>query len=61
MDLKEIGCEGVNCINLAQDRDLWQTLVSTFGFHKMLGILEWLRNYWLLKDSAPCNLIRLNL
>jgi hypothetical protein len=27
--LKEIGWEGMNWINLAQDRDWWQALVNT--------------------------------
>ena len=30
MDLKEIVWEGVDWINLAQDRDKWQVLVNTF-------------------------------
>jgi hypothetical protein len=30
LDLKGIGCEGVNWIHLAQDRIQWRTL----GFHK---------------------------
>jgi hypothetical protein len=28
MDLREMGLEGVDCINLAQDRDQWRTLVD---------------------------------
>jgi hypothetical protein len=28
-DLKEIGWDGMNWIDLAQDRDLWRTLVNT--------------------------------
>jgi hypothetical protein len=41
MDLTEIGWDGMNWINLAQDRDNWRALVSklmTFRFHKMLEI-----------------------
>jgi hypothetical protein len=29
MDLKEIGLEGVDWINLAQDRDRWLAVVNT--------------------------------
>jgi hypothetical protein len=39
MDLQEVGCRGMNWIELAQDRDRWQALVNeemNFGFHKML-------------------------
>ena len=27
-DLQEVGCEGMNWIHLAQDRDRWQALVN---------------------------------
>jgi hypothetical protein len=29
MDLREIGCDGVDWIELAQDRDQWRVLVNT--------------------------------
>jgi hypothetical protein len=29
MDLREIGWGGMDCINLAQERDQWRTLVNT--------------------------------
>jgi hypothetical protein len=29
MDLREIGCEGVDWIDMAQDRDQWRALVNT--------------------------------
>jgi hypothetical protein len=29
MDLKEIGCVGVDWIDLVQDRDQWRALVNT--------------------------------
>jgi hypothetical protein len=29
MDLREIGWDGVDCIELAQDRDRWKALVNT--------------------------------
>jgi hypothetical protein len=40
MDLREIGWDGVEWIDMAQDRDHWRGLVNTvlnFVFHKMLG------------------------
>jgi hypothetical protein len=40
MDLKEIGWDGMEWIDLAQDRGRWRALVDmvmNFGFHKMLG------------------------
>jgi hypothetical protein len=37
VDLIEIGWGGMDCIDLAQDRDQWRILVN-MGFHKMLGI-----------------------
>jgi hypothetical protein len=39
MDLKEIGWDGTDWIDLTQDMDQWKALVNTvmnFGFHKML-------------------------
>jgi hypothetical protein len=29
IDLKQMGCEGVDLIQLAQDRDQWRSLVNT--------------------------------
>jgi len=29
MYLREIGCESVDCIHLAQDRDKWRAVVNT--------------------------------
>jgi hypothetical protein len=39
MDLREIGWDGIDWIDLVQDRDQWRALVNTVmnGFHKMLG------------------------
>jgi hypothetical protein len=50
MDIKEIGCQNVDWIHLAQDRvQRW-----ALGFHKFWEISDWLKEYQLLnKDSAP--------
>jgi hypothetical protein len=50
MDLREIGWDGVDWIDLAQDRDGWRAL----GSIKCSEVLEWLHNWRLLKKgSAP--------
>jgi hypothetical protein len=53
MDHREIGWGDTDWIDLAQDRDQWRAPVNT-GSIKCWEILEWLRNWWLLKKgSAP--------
>jgi hypothetical protein len=39
MDLREIGWDGVDSIDMGQDMDQWRDLMNTvsFGFHKMMG------------------------
>jgi hypothetical protein len=57
MDLREIGWDGMDWIDLAQDRDLWRDIVNTnepSGSIKCWEFLEWLQNWQLLKKgSAP--------
>jgi len=41
MDLKEVGSDGMDWLDLAQDRDSWRTLVNVVMnllFHKVRGI-----------------------
>jgi hypothetical protein len=52
MDLREIGGDGLDWVDVAQDRDQWRALVSTVLNRR--EFLEWLRNCQLLKKgSAP--------
>jgi hypothetical protein len=51
IDLREIGWDGVNWIDIAEDRDQWRVLVNTV---LSLRVLEWLHNLRLLETcSAP--------
>ena len=41
MDLQEVGCEGMDCIDVAQNRDRWRALVKAITYIrvvKMSGI-----------------------
>jgi hypothetical protein len=40
MDLREIGCGGVNWMQLAQDRDRWQAVVNTVMNLRVLAPLS---------------------
>jgi hypothetical protein len=57
-DLREIGWDGMEWIDLTQDRDQWRALVNTVmepsGSMKCREVLEWLHSWRLLKKgSAP--------
>ena len=54
LNLREIGRNGADRINLATDRDKWHTLVNRTcnepsGSIKCRKFLDYLRNYWLFK------------
>jgi hypothetical protein len=58
IDLREIGWDGVDWIDMAQDMNHWRALVNMIlslgGSIKCWEVLEWLHNWLLLKkDSAP--------
>jgi hypothetical protein len=52
MDIREIGIDGANWIQLAQDRVQWRAcvnMVMNFGFHKKAGYFEKLSDNQLFK------------
>jgi hypothetical protein len=58
MDFREIGWDGIDWFELAQDRNQWRALVNTVMnlrvFLNCWEFLEWLHNWQLLrKRSAP--------
>jgi hypothetical protein len=58
MNLRETGCENVDWIHLAENKDRWQALVNRelnlSDSVKWWKFLEWLSNYWLFKKGpAP--------
>jgi hypothetical protein len=56
MDLREIGWDGMDWIDLAQDRDQWRALANTVMNLRAQcwEVLEWLHNWQLLRNgSAP--------
>jgi hypothetical protein len=58
MEIREVGCGVMDCIELAQDRERWRALVNeimNLWVSKKCGeFLYWLKTGYLLKkDSAP--------
>jgi hypothetical protein len=52
MDLREIGWDGGDWIDLAQNRDQWRALVrAVMNLRVHWEILEWLHNWRLLKKG----------
>jgi hypothetical protein len=52
MDLGDVGWDGMDWINLAQDRDHMRALVNAvtnLWVYKTLDVLEWLHNWWPLE------------
>jgi hypothetical protein len=56
IDLREIGWDGMDWIDLAQDRDTWRILVNTIfeppGSIKCWEVFEWVHNLQLLKEGS---------
>jgi hypothetical protein len=50
MDLREMGWNVVDWVDLAQNRDQWRALEPS-GFVKCWEVLEWLHNWRLLKKG----------
>jgi hypothetical protein len=52
MDLREIGWDGVDWIDVSQDTGQWRAFVNTVmnlrGSTKCWEVLQWLHNWWLL-------------
>jgi hypothetical protein len=55
IDLREVGWDGMDWIDPAEDRDQWKALVNEpSGSIKCWEVLEWLHNWRLVKEgSAP--------
>jgi hypothetical protein len=52
MDLRKMGWDGVDWIDLAQDRDQWRALVNTVMNLPTWEVLEWLHNWQLFKKGS---------
>jgi hypothetical protein len=40
MDVREIGCAGMNWIDVAQDKDQWRALGNTVMKHRITGFWD---------------------
>jgi transposase len=52
MDLLDVGWDGVDWIDLPQDRDKWRAIVNgnePSGFIKCCETIKWLHNWWPLE------------
>lgn len=55
MDLQQVGWEGMDWIDMAQERDWWRALFNAFGFHKTQGIISLAENL-LASQEEVCSM-----
>jgi hypothetical protein len=52
MDVREIGWDGMDWIDVAHDRDQWRALLNTVMNLRVREVLEWLHNWRLLEKGS---------